>query len=254
MERGNLTMDALAALKFSIERLQIPAAVCRDLGGDLEVLGANIPCAGLFGFPKAESMLSSKLGDLLPQLGVLDLNKWRDFDGVRRDGTFIPVALNLTGAGDEDECYILAVFYDRTSNVAEAKRREDERTREVTALTAAQRATQEALDEADAAREEAEAARADSEKLRVQADSARQEAEERLLKQQRLSGQMNLLRQVFIGTLVLVFMLGVLIVAQWVTSGSLEGLTMIKDILLVMTGILGSAMASMFDSRNRDGA
>lgn len=245
-------MDALAALKFAIARLQIPAAVCRDLGGEFEVLGVNIPCAGLFGYPKTESMEGIRVTSILPAHDFLFLNKWQDFDGVRSDGAVIPVALNFTDAGDDDESYLLAVFYDRTSNVAESRRREEERSREVAALVAAQRATQEALDEADAAREDAEKARSESESLREKADLARQEAEDRLLQQQRLSGQMNLLRQVFIGTLILVLMLGALIVAQWATSGSAEGLTMVKDILLVMTGILGSAMASMFDSRNRD--
>jgi hypothetical protein len=162
------------------------------------------------------------------------------------------VSITVTDVRDDDEQYMLAVFYDRTSNVAEAQRRDAERAREVTALVAAQRATQQALDEADKAREEAELARTESDKLREESERARQGAEARLLEQQRLSGQMHLLRQVFTGTLFLVFMLGVLIVAQWTTDGSAEGLTMVKDILLVMTGILGSAMSSMFDSRNRE--
>lgn len=244
-------MDALAALKLAISRLQIPVAVCRDLGGSLEILEVNLSCAGTFGYPKTASMVGTRIEALTPAHDLIVLDKWRDFDGVRSDGTPVPVSMNLTEVRDEDEHYYLAVFYDRTPNVAEAAVRDNERKREVGALLAAQRETQAALDEADSAREDAELARAESEKLRDQADFARQGAEERLLKQQRLSGQMNLLRQVFIGTLIMVLMLGSLIVAQWATGGNAEGLTMIKDILLVMTGILGSAMASMFDSRNR---
>lgn len=244
-------MDALAALKFAISRLQIPVAVCRDLGGSLEILEVNLSCAGTFGYPKTASMVGTRIEALTPAHDLIVLNKWREFDGVRSDGSSVPVAMNLTDVQDEDEHYLLAVFYDRTPNVAEAAVRDNERKREVGALLAAQRETQAALDEADSAREDAEAARAESEKLREEADLARKGAEERLLQQQKLSGQMNLLRQVFIGTLIMVIMLGFLIVAQWATGGSAEGLTMIKDILLVMTGILGSAMASMFDSRNR---
>lgn len=196
-------------------------------------------------------MVGVRIETLIPSHDLIVLNRWRDFDGLRCDGTVVPVSITITDVQDEDEHYLLAVFYDRTPNVAEANRRESERAREVGALVAAQRATQTALDEADAAREDAENARAESDKLRQESDVARQGAEARLLEQQRLSGQMTLLRQVFTGTLILVLLLGLLIVAQWTTGGSAEGLTMVKDILLVMTGILGSAMASMFDSRNR---
>jgi hypothetical protein len=47
-------------------------------------------------------------------------------------------------------------------------------------------------------------------------------------------------------------MLGVLVMAQWATGTSdPDGLAMVERVLLVLTGILGSAMASVFDSRNR---
>lgn len=245
-------MDVLAALRFTLTRLQVPVAVCRDVDGRLRVLAANVPCAGVFGYPKAESLVGLTIEDLIPAHDLTLVDRWRDFEGVRCDGTSVPVSITVTDVRDDDEQYMLAVFYDRTSNVAEAQRRDTERAREVTALVAAQRATQQALDEADKAREEAELARAESDKLREESEQARKGAEARLLDQQRLSGQMHLLRQVFTGTLFLVFMLGLLIVAQWATDGSAEGLTMVKDILLVMTGILGSAMSSMFDSRNRE--
>ena len=85
------------------------------------------------------------------------------------------------------------------------------------------------------------------------AEDARKAAEDGLLKQKRLSGQITLLRQIFGGTVGLIALLGVLIVAQWVTGTSdPEGLAMIERVLLVLTGILGSAMASVFDSRNND--
>jgi len=77
-------------------------------------------------------------------------------------------------------------------------------------------------------------------------------AEDGLLRQKRLSGQITLLRQIFAGTVGLIMMLGMLIVAQWATGTTdPDGLAMIERVLLVLTGILGSAMASVFDSRNR---
>ena len=100
----------------------------------------------------------------------------------------------------------------------------------------------EAAEMARAFQEEAEAAC-------LQAEEARAAAEDGLLKQKRLSGQITLLRQIFGGTVGLIVMLGVLVVAQWSTGSEGEGLSMIKDVLLVLTGILGSAMASVFDSR-----
>jgi len=85
-----------------------------------------------------------------------------------------------------------------------------------------------------------------------EANDAKLQAQEGLLKQKRLSGQITLLRQIFGGTVGLIIMLGMLIVAQWATGTTdPDGLAMIERVLLVLTGILGSAMASVFDSRNR---
>jgi hypothetical protein len=59
------------------------------------------------------------------------------------------------------------------------------------------------------------------------------------------------LRQLFQGTIGLVVMLGIMVVASWFTGTTdKEALSMIERILLVLTGILGSAVASVFDSRN----
>ncbi len=50
----------------------------------------------------------------------------------------------------------------------------------------------------------------------------------------------------------LIAMLGLLIITSWVTGNNeaKDSLAMIERVLLVLTGILGSAMASVFDSRN----
>lgn len=46
-------------------------------------------------------------------------------------------------------------------------------------------------------------------------------------------------------------MLGLLIITSWITGNNeaKDSLAMIERVLLVLTGILGSAMASVFDSR-----
>ena len=91
-----------------------------------------------------------------------------------------------------------------------------------------------------------------ADQMRTEAEQARRAAEDGLLRQRRLSGQITLLRQIFAGTIALVVMLGVLVVAQWATGVSdPDGLAMVERVLLVLTGILGSAMASVFDSRHR---
>ena len=138
----------------------------------------------------------------------------------------VSLEANVCDLRNEEEWYFIAFFKDRTEIEAEIAR-------------------------AEAATEEAHAATEEAERLTKVAEEARAAAEDGLLRQQRLSGQVTLLRQIFAGTVGLVVMLGFLVVAQWSTGSEGEGLSMIKDVLLVMTGILGSAMASVFDTRNR---
>ena len=68
------------------------------------------------------------------------------------------------------------------------------------------------------------------------------------------------LRLIFIGIACLMGYLGALVLINWYVPGSVDadGVGMAffqtsKDILLVLTGILGSAMASVFDSRSSGG-
>lgn len=259
-------MNVLDTLKYTGERLQIPVAIGNVApSGEISLLYVNSPCAVVFGYASPAAMVGMKVEALMPRTiaqehqqyvadyhrranggtkragGVMD--RWRELDGVRRDGSTVPILLNVADIRNSEERYYLAVFYDRTADVAAARERADERKREMDAIIEAQHATQKALEDAEKARETAD-------KLRVEADVARHAAEDGLLKQKRLAGQITLLRQVFAGTMFLVALLGALVVAQWSTGGSADGLSMVKDILLVLTGILGSAMASVFDSRN----
>ena len=68
------------------------------------------------------------------------------------------------------------------------------------------------------------------------------------------------LRLIFIGIACLMGYLGILVLINWYIPQSVDadGVGMAffqtsKDILLVLTGILGSAMASVFDSRSSGG-
>ena len=66
-----------------------------------------------------------------------------------------------------------------------------------------------------------------------------------------------MLKVIFAGISTLMLFLGLLTLVNWYVPGSVDAdgigaayFQMSKDLLLVMTGILGSAMASVFDSRS----
>ena len=245
-------MDVFDTLKAVGERVQIcwiVGSVPRDGSGDIRILYANTAAATLFGYASGRIMEGEDVRKLMPdsiagnhRMIVRDyvdranggttrissiMGSWRYLDAVRTDGTTIPVAANVADVRNSEERYFIAIFKDRRDEV----RREQE-------LSAAL---------ADARESEAKA-----EQLKSQAEEARRNAEEGLLKQKRLSGQITLLRQIFGGTVGLVVMMGALLTAQWATGISdPDGLAMVERVLLVLTGILGSAMASVFDSRNR---
>lgn len=70
--------------------------------------------------------------------------------------------------------------------------------------------------------------------------------------------KVTILKIIFIGISTLMGYLGILVLTNWYIPGSADSdgigasyFQMAKDILLVLTGILGSAMASVFDSRSK---
>lgn len=70
--------------------------------------------------------------------------------------------------------------------------------------------------------------------------------------------KVTILKIIFIGISSLMGYLGILVLTNWYIPGTadVDGIgasyfQMAKDILLVLTGILGSAMASVFDSRSK---
>jgi hypothetical protein len=72
--------------------------------------------------------------------------------------------------------------------------------------------------------------------------------------------KLSILRLIFLGIAALMGFLGILTLVNWHVPGSVDSdgigasyFQMSKDILLVMTGILGSAMANVFDGSQRAG-
>jgi hypothetical protein len=72
--------------------------------------------------------------------------------------------------------------------------------------------------------------------------------------------KLSILRLIFLGIAALMGFLGILTLVNWYVPGSVDSdgigasyFQMSKDILLVMTGILGSAMANVFDGSQRAG-
>jgi hypothetical protein len=72
--------------------------------------------------------------------------------------------------------------------------------------------------------------------------------------------KLSILRLIFLGIAALMGFLGILTLVNWYVPGSVDAdgigssyFQMSKDILLVMTGILGSAMANVFDGGGRSG-
>ena len=245
-------MNVRETIEYLSERVQIAiviGSVPTDGSGNIDVLHANGPAAVLFGFPSPDTMRGMDVRSLMPsdisrehrghvggyveranggkikKTGIM--GSWRQLKAVRADGSQVSVEANVCDLRNNEERYFIAFFKDRTEIEAQIAR-------------------------AEAATLEAHEATAEAERLTKVAEEARAAAEDGLLRQQRLSGQVTLLRQIFGGTVGLVVMLGLLVVAQWSTGSEGEGLSMIKDVLLVMTGILGSAMASVFDSRKQD--
>ena len=74
----------------------------------------------------------------------------------------------------------------------------------------------------------------------------------------RSTRKLDMLKVIFTGISTLMLFLGILTFINWYVPGSVDDdgigvayFQMSKDLLLVMTGILGSAMASVFDSRSQ---
>lgn len=246
-------MNVIETLQQVGNRLQVAmvvGSVPTDGSGDIRVLYANGPAAALFGYPSPLSMEGADVRSLMPKDIAVDHKKfvgryveqanggsirqssimgsWRSLQACRKDGSLVDVQANVGDIRNSEERYFVAIFRDRTAEV----QREKELLEATTKL-------KQVVEEAEEAKKEA--------------IEARRAAETSLLRQKRLSGQISLLRQIYGGTIGLVVLLGVLVVASWITGTTdKDALSMIERVLLVLTGILGSAMASVFDSKHRE--
>lgn len=253
-------LKVIETLEQVCDRLQIAiviGSVPNDNSGNINIIYANISAATLFGYSSPRSLEGLDVRSLMPndisknhQSHVSEyvkranggkvrqssiMGSWRELNAIRADGKVIPVKANVADIRNTEERYFVATFIDMTDSIEKEKKINEQLTKN----EKQQKKLEEALNEANRLKEEAHEARA--------------LAEDGLLKQKRLTGQISLLRQIFAGTVGLIIMLGMLIAAQWATGTTdLDGLAMIERVLLVLTGILGSAMASVFDSRNKD--
>ena len=228
-------------------RLQVALIVCgypEEGSGELSVIYANPPALLLFGATSLDGVdvkslmppavaanhsanvkgyteRSKRDGETATRQSSL-MGKWRSLEGLRRDGTLVPLEANVADIRNSTERYFVAIFRDRTEQV----KRE----------------------------EELASAKARAESATLEAEEARELAEASLVQERRLSAQVTLLERIFRSTVALIAMLGVLILASWITGSkdSKDALAMVERVLLVLCGILGSAVAAVFDSRPRD--
>ncbi len=240
-------MRVIEVLETLAERLQVAMVVCEHDGkSSLTVRIANNSAAVMFGYPTSRAMHNLDVKQLMPQKyaehhdqhidahmkrreGIVHhsriMGQWRELEALSQSGEMIPVRANVADVKNDTERYFVAIFQDMRAERAEREK-----------LNAA------LLDMA-AAKEQAE-------QLRNEAQANQHQAEQNLLKQKKLSAQVSLLRQIFGGTVGLIVLLSVLVVIGWM-SGQYEkdSLAMFERILLVLTGMLGTAMANVFDTR-----
>ena len=247
-------MKVIETLEMMGNRLQIAIVVWdypQDKSGDLTIRYANSPATQLFKYQHLE-MNGLDVRKLMPMniakshrtyvnnyketsetasghrsSGIM--GNWRNLEGVAKDGSLILLKANVADIKNSEERYFVAIFADRSSEV----KREEELKKSLA---------------------DNEKAIAQLEELRKKSEEAKERAETALLQEKKMTGQITLLRQIFTGTVGLITMLGLLIITSWVTGNNdaKDSLAMIERVLLVLTGILGSAMASVFDSRNNE--
>lgn len=225
-------MEMLEVFKGLGGRVQLPMLLAQESpDGEVRVFFANDSANVLLQYAD-DAWPQKSVRELFPvestkqlQDWVNEPSCWRNVEATRGDGSKVPVGLSVTAVRDSDESCFVLFLRDRTESV----RYEAELKASVDA---------------------AQSAKALAERSRQEADEARKSAEDSLFVQKKLSVQTDLLRYIWKGTLGLIVMLAVLVVFGWVTGKyEKDSLAMFERILLVLTGMLSTAMASMFDSR-----
>lgn len=269
-------MNALDTIKYMGDRLQIAlvvGSVPKDGSGDIGILYANDPASNLFGYDSGDDMVGGDVRSLMPpeiarahksHVGAYMIQaqakggtmmmrakphrimgSWRNLKGVRLDGSMVDLQANVADIRNEDERYFVAVFRDRTEEVAREKD------------------LREAVESAQLSRSEAENSAKEAEESKAKAEAA-------LQKQDDLTNQVNLLltnltsfrpqttqetatspkgvtRRQWVVTS---FVVAALMVGAFM-SESVDGapVTLVERVLLVLAGVLGTSIAGSIGFR-----
>ena len=268
----------LDTIKYMGDRLQIAlvvGSVPKDGSGDIGILYANNPASNLFGYDSGDDMVGGDVRSLMPpeiarahqsHVGAYMIQaqakggtmmmrakphrimgSWRNLKGVRLDGSMVDLQANVADIKNEGERYFVAIFRDRTEEVAREKE------------------LHEAVESACSARAEAEGSAKEAEEAKAKAEAA-------LQKQDDLTKQVNLLltnltsfrpqttqgkvmpskgvtrRQWIVAS----FIVSALMVGAFMAE-SIEGVpvSLVERVLLVLAGVLGTSAAGVLDLRNK---
>lgn len=269
-------MRILETIQYMGDRLQIAivlGSVPEGDGKDIEILYANDRTAEIFGYGSGEGMVGQDVRSImLPDVARLHqghvggymarsqtentskmetgrvMGSWRNLKGVRLDGSVVDIQGNVADIKGDEERYFMAIFRDRTEEVA----RDNE--------------LQDALEDACASRQAAE-------KAAMEAEQARAEAERGLRKQDDLSNQVSLLlnnmttfrsrirpesndtirgfaKRHWYGLtgLVVAMMTALVLTGMYSNAPS----TLAERVLLVLCGVLGTSLASVLMPRRSE--
>jgi len=269
-------MQTLDTIRYMGDRLQIAivvGSVPEDGSGVIEIQYANDRTAEIFGYESGAGMVGQDVRSLMPpdvarvhqghvggymsriqtkngaalaakQTGRI-MGSWRNLKGVRLDGSMVDLQGNVADIKGDGERYFVAIFRDRTQEVA----RDNE--------------LQDALEDACAAKQAAE-------KAAMEAEQARTEAETALRRQDDLSNQVSLLlnnmttfrsrirpegnetirgfaKRHWYGLtgLVLSVMTALVLTGMFANAP----ISLVERVLLVLCGVLGTSLASVLMPR-----
>lgn len=240
------TMENIEQFKTFCKELQIPFFIFLvESDQTINLCFANNSALSMLGYERIEDIPNISIDKLfnvesdekidictIKSFLKLSSNSWVQTETTTKNGEKIFIGVNAIEYKDDEKRYIISTIRDRTESV---KTREE--------LIKAMEMTKAQKEEADAAKNEAVTAR-------NEAVLAKGEVEEKLFVQKKLSAQVDLLRYIFKGIAGLIILLSSLVLVGWMTGKfEKDSLAMFERILLVLTGMLGTAMAGVFDSK-----
>lgn len=226
-------------IKATTDKIKIPFIFFTISNDAYLVDHANEAAKELFGYENVTDLDSKDILDLfnvgsdsggssVRESLLVTKGDWVYVEANKKDGSKFPVGVNAVEVRDDKNLYILSIIRDRTESVKTRKE-----------LEKALKDAKDQKEAADVAREEAL--------------KAKEEAEALLFKEKKLSAQVELLKYIFKGVLSIIILLSMLVLIGWFSGKyEKESLSMFERILLVLTGMLGTAMAGVFDSKRLD--